>query len=266
MIHAWLNDRLIAAGSACIKSTDRGFLLGDGVFETMRLQRGKIIRLEAHLARLADGAALLQIPQPSDESLSTSLEMLIEANNQNSGSLRLTLSRGAGPRGLLPPAAPSPTLLITQSAPVPPPGPCRLHVSRYRRDGASPLSHIKHLNYLPQILSRIEAHKAGYDDSLLLSAHGDYIAEASASSLIMLSKGQLLTPPLEDGALAGTARAALIKAGLCREAHLSLAALCRADAAWLINSLSMREVHAVEEISLPRHDIWSRDLDHALFE
>lgn len=77
MIHAWLNDRLIAAGSACIKSTDRGFLLGDGVFETMRLQRGKIIRLEAHLARLADGAALLQIPQPSDESLVRRLKCLL---------------------------------------------------------------------------------------------------------------------------------------------------------------------------------------------
>ncbi|WP_051535836.1 aminotransferase class IV [Asaia platycodi] len=206
MKHIWLNDRLTTAEAAAIDCSDRGFLLGDGVFETMRLHDGTITRLDAHLGRLTEGAKLLQIPFLGEDRLRMALSNLVEANGLASGSLRLTLSRGTGPRGLLPPPSPRPTLLITQALPSPPLGPCRLHVSRYRRDGASPLSRIKHLNYLPQILSRLEADQAGYDDALLLSVDGVHVAEASAST----DRAERRKTPhtcLQDGALAGMARA-----------------------------------------------------------
>lgn len=265
MKYVWLNDRLAPSENAPLDCADRGFLLGDGVFETMRLHDGVPVRLDAHLRRLAEGAALLQIPLPEGDRLHHALESLIKANGHVSGSLRLTLTRGVGPRGLLPPPSPHPTLLITQALPMAAPGPCRLQVSRYRRDGASPLSRIKHLNYLPQILSRLEADQAGYDDALLLSADGVHVAEASASTLIVLSGGNLQTPRLEDGALAGTARATLVSAGLCSEARLNLDTLLQADAAWLINSLSLREISAVGSTQLRQEARWTARLSDALF-
>ncbi|WP_336946776.1 aminotransferase class IV [Asaia sp. HN010] len=266
MNHIWLNDRLTTPEAAAIDCSDRGFLLGDGVFETMRLHDGAITRLDAHLGRLAEGAKLLQIPLPGEDRLRVALSILVEANRIASGSLRLTLSRGAGPRGLLPPSSPRTTLLITQALPSPPLGPCRLHVSRYRRDGASPLSRIKHLNYLPQILSRLEADQAGYDDALLLSVDGVHVAEASASTLIVLSDGKLVTPSLQDGALAGTARATLIEAGLCNETRLTLDALRHADTAWLVNSLSVREVSALELDQYQIQTSWTERLIDCIFK
>lgn len=266
MKHVWLNDRLTTSEAAPIDCSDRGFLLGDGVFETMRLHDGTITRLDVHLGRLTEGAKLLQIPFPGEDRLRMALSNLVEANGIASGSLRLTLSRGPGPRGLLPPPSPHPTLLITQALPSPPLGPCRLHVSRYRRDGASPLSRIKHLNYLPQILSRLEADQAGYDDALLLSVDGVHVAEASASTLIMLSDGKLHTPALQDGALAGTARATLIETGLCSEARLTLDALRHAGAAWLVNSLSVREVSALELDPYQIQTSWTERLIDCIFK
>lgn len=266
MKHIWLNDRLTTAEAAAIDCSDRGFLLGDGVFETMRLHDGTITRLDAHLGRLTEGAKLLQIPFLGEDRLRMALSNLVEANGLASGSLRLTLSRGTGPRGLLPPPSPRPTLLITQALPSPPLGPCRLHVSRYRRDGASPLSRIKHLNYLPQILSRLEADQAGYDDALLLSVDGVHVAEASASTLIVLSDGKLHTPALQDGALAGMARATLIETGLCSEARLTLDALRHAGAAWLVNSLSVREVSALELDPYQIQTSWTERLIDCIFK
>ncbi|GAB6855142.1 aminotransferase class IV [Asaia astilbis] len=266
MTYASLNGDLITTDQLAIDPSDRGFLLGDGVFETMRLSRGRIRRLEAHLARLAEGATLLQIPLPPVDRLRASLEALIEANGLQSGSLRLTLTRGPGPRGLLPAAKTSPTLLITQASPAPPSGPCHLHLSRYRRDGSSPLSRIKHLNYLPQILSRLEADQAGYDDALLLAADGVRIAEASAASLVVLSQGRLVTPPLHDGALAGTARAELLRLGLCKERSLTLDDLKAAEAAWLVNSLSLREITGILDDAIAQDAALTKHLHDCLFE
>lgn len=251
--------------SVHIDPSDRGFLLGDGVFETMRLHEGRVLRLDRHLARLARGAALLHIPLPEISLLHHALDAVIAANSVPDAALRLTLSRGAGPRGLLPPPSPNPTFLITQSALAPPLGPCRLHVSRYRRDGASPLSQIKHLNYLPQILARIDAEQAGCDDALLMAADGHHIAEASAATLIVFCGGERLhTPPVDDGALAGTAREALIESGLCIEQRLTLEDLYTAQGAWLVNSLSVREIHGVGTIVTGRAPDWTSRLAHRL--
>ena len=110
----YLNGDLMAASDARIDPADRGLTLGDGLFETIAVRGGKPARLEAHLARLRDGARVIGLDVPvSDQALADALSEVAEANDIAEGSLRLTLTRGPGPRGISPPDPARPTLLIT---------------------------------------------------------------------------------------------------------------------------------------------------------
>lgn len=247
----WLDGALAPSGEDRVSCADRGFLLGDGLFETMRLMDGHLPHLERHLTRLEEGCAVLMLPPPERATVRRAVEDLVAANGTTDGSVRLTLTRGAGPRGLLPPARPSPTLLLTCAAAARQAAPAvRLGLSRYIRDGASPLSRVKTLNYLPMVMARMEAVAAGYDDALLPGQGGETVAEASASNIVMLLDGELVTPPLSDGALPGTSRARLLEAGICRERTVPLRRLGDIAAAWLISSLSVQAVASIGDRSL----------------
>ena len=243
----WLNGALVEEEQARIAPTDRGLLLGDGLFETMRVEDGTPLRLDRHLARLRAGAAVLDLPVPLDDTaLAAAITDLLAARGLDRASLRLTLTRGTGPRGLLPPAEPSPTLLITV-APLPPPlPPARVVVARTtRRNEHSPLSRVKSLSYLDGVLARQEAARRGADDALLLNTAGR-LAEASAANLFLVLDGALVTPPLAEGALPGVMRAAVIEALPVTERPVTLADLARAEELFLTSSLGVRPVLAVD--------------------
>ena len=249
----WLNGALIAAAQARIDPADRGFLLGDGLFETMAAQDGGVPELARHFARLCSGAALLRLPVPvTCAELDAVTRTLLAANGLQVAALRLTLTRGVAPRGLVPPAQPDPTVLIT-AAPLPAPGgPLRLITASTRRDAASPLSAIKSLNYLPGILARIEAAERGADDALLLNQQGR-VAETSAANVFVLVDGIWLTPAVTEGALPGIRRAKLLEAGRVREAALTPEHLRQASAVFAGNALSLRPVveidgHAIAQV------------------
>ncbi|MBV1836835.1 aminotransferase class IV [Acetobacter estunensis] len=246
----WLNGHLFPAGQARIDPTDRGFLLGDGLFETMRLVGGEVPQLERHLARLESGCGVLQLPPPSRETIRQAIHALQAVCHITAGSMRLTVTRGCGPRGLLPPNPPAPTVLLTcapHSGDVT--APLRLGISRFTRDGSAPLSSVKSLDYLPAVLARMEAVAAGFDDALLPGI-GDVIAEASAATIVLLLDGELVTPLVEDGALPGISRARLLEAGLCGERTIPLARLDEVEAAWLTTALSVQAVAAIGEHEL----------------
>lgn len=259
----WLNGALLPAQEARIDPADRGFLLGDGIFETMRVRNGDIRFLSRHLERLSQGTALLRLPTPDHSAISDALHAVLQANQIESGSLRLTLTRGTGPRGILPPENSTPTLLIAAFPASAPPTPARLCLSTQIRDGRSPLCRIKHLNYLPNILARLEARDAEADDALLCAPDG-HLAEATSANLLILRNGRLLTPPLQDGALPGIARGLLIESGLCHEASLTPHDLHRAEASWLVNSLSLRPVRSFEGTSFVIHEEWTAKLQNIL--
>ncbi|ATU74028.1 Putative branched-chain-amino-acid aminotransferase [Gluconacetobacter sp. SXCC-1] len=247
----WLDGRVLAASQARIDPADRGFLLGDGVFETMRVAGGRVCHFARHMDRLARGAAVLHMPPPDMAVLSAGVDALLGACALVSGSLRLTLTRGTGPRGLLPPAPVVPTCLITATAGMPPSTPVRLVTSTHRRDAAGVLSRIKSLNYLPSILARMEAAAQGADDALLLN-HAGHVAETSASTLVACMGGQLVTPPVSDGALPGTVRGVLVDAGMVRVGRIEAAGLHEAQALFVLNSLGVREVVALDGHALGR--------------
>ena len=240
----WLGDRLTAEEAARISPLDRGFTLGDGLFETLRLSGGAVLRLEAHLARLAAGARVLGLPMPSLD-LGAALAATAQANGLLDGVLRLTLTRGTGPRGVLPPAAPSPTLVITAAPAGPTLPPARLVIAETtRRNELSPLAQVKSLNYLDGILARQEAARRGADDALLLNTKAR-VAETTIANLFALIDGALVTPPLADGVLPGVMRAAVMAEG-AEERPLGAFDLERAGEIFLTSALGIRNVSAIE--------------------
>ncbi|MEI8394107.1 MAG: aminotransferase class IV [Rhodospirillaceae bacterium] len=243
MTMIWFGDRLVPAPEALISPADRGFTLGDGVFETLCCRDGRVLQLEAHLERLNTGAKLLEIPLPLDfDRLKRACEATLAGNGLTDGSLRLTLTRGPGARGLPPPVKPSPTLVITAAPMAPPPAPARLIIAEStRRNEHSPLSRIKSLNALDNILARQEAIRAGADDAILLNTAGR-VAETSIANLFAMIDGVTVTPPVEDGALPGIARRLILERLEAEERPLLPADLARAAALFLSNSLGLRPV------------------------
>ncbi|OYX11171.1 MAG: 2-keto-4-methylthiobutyrate aminotransferase [Rhizobiales bacterium 32-66-8] len=237
----WLNGKLVPAEAAVLSPTDRGFTLGDGLFETLRVVDGAVLRVEAHLARLAAGAQVLALPL-AGLNLAAALTAVVAANHVETGVVRLTVSRGSGPRGVLPPVEPHPTVLIGATALVAPASaPVRLMTCTVtRRNEMSPLSRIKSLNYLDNILARQEAAARGLDDALLLNTRGQ-VAEASYANLFAVREGTLVTPPVADGALPGIMRAEILRLG-AREETLTPRDLAGAEEVFLSTSLGLRPV------------------------
>jgi branched-chain amino acid aminotransferase len=252
----WLNGALVAAEAARIDPADRGLLLGDGLFETLRVAEGRPRHTARHLARIQAGARLLRLDLPEEDELHQALAALIAAQGLTQGVLRLTVTRGPGPRGLLPPQPQRPTVLVT-AAPLPPPAsPVDVIIARsMTRDAHSPLSRVKSLNYLPSILARLEAEERGAADALLLNQAG-LLAESSAATIFLHRNGAWLTPRLEDGALPGIRRAVLLEAGLVREAELPVAWLRETEALCLGNALSLRPVRSVDGHNIGGEEIF----------
>lgn len=255
----WLNGVLLPAEKATLSISDRGLLLGDGLYETMRVAKGHAVRLERHLARLHQGAKVIDLPV-SDSSLSNpsvpvfSLEdaiaETIAANALDHGSLRLTITRGSGPRGIPPPEQPTPTILITAFAAGPVLSPARVITARRtRRNEWSPLAAVKSINCLDDIVARLEAREAGCDDALLLNTAG-VVAEATAANIFARFGDQLLTPPLIDGCLPGITRAAILET-TAREVSFTPDDLRRADEIFLTSSLGIRAVAELDGRTLP---------------
>lgn len=244
---AWLNGALCPLDRTGINPADRGFTLGDGVFETIRAAEGTPRHLHLHLARLRAGAAELGLGVPlGDAQFHAAISALLAANALAHATLRITLTRGAGPRGLLPPAHCTPTLLIT-CAPfiAAAPDVCAIICQSTRRNEFSPLTRIKSLNYLDNIIARQEAQARGAEDAIMLNTRGDAVA-ASAANLFVLQNGSWATPPVRDGALAGTLRARLLARGLAHEAPLTPRQLFSAACVCLGNALSVRMLTTLE--------------------
>jgi branched-chain amino acid aminotransferase len=206
----WLEER-----DAAIPIDDRGFLLADGVFETARLVNGKYFRLQQHLDRLTESARHLRIQLP-DIDFHSLAAAVAERNRLTNGSLRITITRGRGGRGLDTRGAGPPTTLVT-IAPTPDDWRARAdrgwNVITARTRRPSPLSvpsQLKALGRVYSILAHLEAEAAGADDSLLLTADGD-VAEGPTWNFFW-RKGQVLrTAALEGGVLEGVTRSIVLE-------------------------------------------------------
>jgi branched-chain amino acid aminotransferase len=242
----WLNGRLVAREQAHIDIADRGLLLGDGLFETLRVYRGHVFKLEDHLGRLARGAAELGIPLPLDvPDIASAVHETLEAHHLDAASaaLRITLTRGPGQRGLLPPEEPNPNLIISVSAyhPSALEGFTVATSKRARRNEGSLTARLKTLQYLDNVVAQAEAAAEGAEEALLLNNKNN-IACGARSNLFAVIKGTLLTPAIEEGALPGITRGMILHLAKelsvqVSETRLAIADLAKAEEAFLTNSL-----------------------------
>ena len=241
----WLNGELMDERAARIDPRDRGFLLGDALFETLLARNGNIAFLEEHLVRLAAGANILGIPLPiSTGHLAIACEMVLEANgliDAPRAALRVTLTRGPGPRGLVPPENPAPTLLVSAAESASPPASQSAIIATPRRNALSPTSRLKAAPYLDNLLAREEARARGADEALMLDTSG-YLACASVANVFLWEDERLVTPAEECGILPGITRAAVLelagRLGIdAAEEMIMPQRLPRADGVFLTNSL-----------------------------
>jgi branched-chain amino acid aminotransferase len=241
--YIWLNGALEAVGSARIDPTDRGLTLGDGLFETLCAQGGVPRRAGLHLARLRKGAGVLGIDVPLDDArIMAAFEAVLAANGLADAVLRLTLTRGVGPRGIAPSPAARPTLLITASAVAAMAETINVVICQStRRNEFSPLSGVKSLNYLDNIIARREAIARAANDAILLNTQG-FVAEACVANVFVFKNGKWLTPFVGDGALPGIFRGRLLARGVVVEGRITVEDLSSADCVCLGNTLSLGAV------------------------
>jgi len=235
-----------------IDPTDRGFTLGDGLFETVLWADGRLHDLDAHLARMDAGCAVLGLPAPDRVAVAARLGAAVaDAGLAHArAAARLTLTAGSGGRGLDRPEPLAPALVAT-AAPAPKPsGPMRVIVSRVRRNEGSPAAGLKTLSYLDNVLARREARAADADEALMLNTRGE-LACAAAANLFWIAGGRLFTPALGCGVLPGVVRARVMAAAEVTEVAAGPEILAEAEGIFLTNSLiGLRSVSAVGEKSV----------------
>jgi branched-chain amino acid aminotransferase len=256
----WINDELLPLSQARVSVEDRGFLYGDGFFETLKAEDGRVLFLNEHIKRLRASAEAFRIDFPGQVSWKDRLTRLLEANglSQGTAAVKILLTRGEA-TGLGLPDAPSPTLVIW-ARPYQPPGPKEYEagwpVVVFPERRTTFIGGHKSLNYLFYLAARQYALDQGAKEALILEADG-LISEGAATSLIVALNDRFLTPAAPS-ALPGVTAAVLARA-LGRQgknlerARLQLSHVQEADGLWLANSLKgVMPVSSLAGKSLPR--------------
>ena len=211
----FLNGKFVPEAEAVVPLNDRGFLLGDGLFETVRVANGKTFRFAQHLERLARGAEFLKIQLPfTPRELQKFADQLIAQNELSEAVLRVTLTRGAGARGYSPKNSGVPTLALTLH-PLPPqsadePAQWSLVTSSFRIPAGDALAAFKTTSKILNVLARAEAEEKGADEALLLNTNGE-VAETAGGNLFWIYQDHVCTVPTGRGVLPGITRAVVLE-------------------------------------------------------
>src|SRR5437867_8113960 len=213
----YIDGKFYSEANAKVSVFDHGLLYGDGIFEGIRFYNGRVFRLEEHLERLWDSARsiCLEIPMTRQEMTEALLET-IRQNHLRDGYIRLLVTRGVGNLGLNPEQCKNPSVIIIAAT-------IALYQEDFYRKGlniitvatrrSNPASlnpAVKSLNYLNNVMARIEANLAGADEALMLNDAGN-IAECTADNIFIVKRGQIVTPPVTAGALRGITRSVVFE-------------------------------------------------------
>jgi len=209
----FLNGQFLPEAQAVVPVNDRGFLLGDGLFETMRVVNGKPFRFAQHLERMMRGADFLKIkPSFAPKDLEKFAAQLIEQNKMPDAILRVTLTRGPGERGYKFNGDSQPTIVMTLHA-----APAQensiewnLVTSSYRIPAADPISSFKTTSKILHIMARAEAAEKGADEALLVNTNGE-VAETASGNLFWIYQDKICTVPTGRGVLPGITRAIVLE-------------------------------------------------------
>lgn len=265
----FLNDRIVPEPQAMISVFDHGFLYGDGIYETMRAYDGAVFMLQRHIERLNRSASLIQLSIPSPDVIRDAVHETIRANALKSAYVRVTISRGKGPIGLDPALCPKPTFVVIAqefreypemyySEGVP------FVIARTRRNLIEALNpKIKSLNFLNNILAKIEAKERGAYEALMLNADG-FISEGTICNIFFVRDNILCTPSVDTGVLDGITRELVMdiakEAGLqVREGRYRPEDLFSASEVFFTNTTSeVMPVSRVEDVTYAVGDVAKR--------
>lgn len=213
----WLDGELLDEAAAKISVFDHGLLYGDGVFEGIRFYNGRIFRLEDHVRRLFESArAIMLNPRWTQEEVCRFTCETVAANGLSDGYIRLVITRGIGELGLNPFLCPKPSMFIIAST-------IKLYPEEFYTNGlavitcttrrptpGSLMPQVKSLNYLNNVMAKVEAIQANSLEAVMLNEQG-YVAECTGDNLFIIKDGSLHTPLISDGALNGITRATIIE-------------------------------------------------------
>jgi branched-chain amino acid aminotransferase len=213
----YIDGKIYSESDAKISVFDHGLLYGDGIFEGIRFYNGRIFRLQEHLARLWDSAhsICLEVPMSIPE-MTGALVETIRANELRDGYIRLIVTRGVGNLGLNPTQCKRPSVIIIVAT-------ITLYPAEFYANGLTVVTcatrrtnpgalnpAVKSLNYLNNVMARIEANLAGADEALMLNDQGN-VAECTADNVFVVKHGQIVTPPISAGALRGITRSVVFE-------------------------------------------------------
>jgi branched-chain amino acid aminotransferase len=236
----YLDGKLVDQADAKISVFDHGLLYGDGIFEGIRIYQGNIFRLDQHLERLeySAKALLLKMPWSRQEIADATIETC-RANNLQDGYIRLVVTRGVGDLGLSPWLCPKPSIVIIADKIALYPaehytkGLEIVTVATRRTSPAALPPAVKSLNYLNNILAKIEARQAGALEAIMLNDQG-YVAECTGDNIFVVHKGEIITPAASQGALKGITRDTIFD--IAKEIGVS-----------------------IREADMTRYDVWNAD-------
>ncbi|TWU14462.1 Branched-chain-amino-acid aminotransferase [Symmachiella macrocystis] len=239
-LKVYIAGELVDKADAKVSVFDHGFLYGDGVFEGIRVYNGRVFLMDEHIERLYESALAIRLEIPlSPAEMAEAVNKTVAANGITEGYVRLVISRGAGTLGLDIRRTSDPqVIIIADTISLYPPEMYRdglkvITASTIRNHAGALSPRIKSLNYLNNILAKIEATDTGCIEALMLNAQGE-VAECTGDNIFIVKDGILKTPPPEAGILEGITRGAVM--GLARQAGLT-----------------------VREVAMVRHDIYIAD-------
>ena len=256
--YCYLNESFLPLDEAKLAITDRGLLLADGFFTTLLSHHNHLIFFEDHWQRLLKSSKLLNIPLPfTQQQLKTICHQLNDYNHfgKTTASFRITITRGVGPRGVLPPANLQPSCFILAFPLSSFPNSITLIPNTDFRVCANPLSSIKTLNYSEKIYAKQQGAALGFDDILFLNFQNE-ICNTSCANIFMVFSQKLYTPPISSGIIEGILRKNILKIatklGIAFvESPIQLNQVTEADEIFVTNSLvGIQGVSKIESISL----------------
>jgi branched-chain amino acid aminotransferase len=234
-----MNGKLVDKSEAKVSVYDHGLLYGDGVFEGIRVYHGKVFRLKEHIDRLYDSARAIWLEIPmTREDMTRAVEETVKANEKKDGYIRLVVTRGPGTLGLDPRKCEPQVFIIVDDISLYPRelyenGLEIITAATIRNHPAALNPRIKSLNYLNNILAKIEAIRGGCLEALMLNPEGK-VAECTGDNVFVVKHGTIRTPPLDAGILEGVTRNAVIE-------------------------LARKAGYTVREEALTRHDVFTAD-------
>lgn len=246
---AWVNGALTPIEQGTVRILDHGFTVGDGVFETLKITGGVPYALTRHLRRLVRSAAGLDLPVPDEALVRSAVAQVCAQRPYDLGVLRITYTSGPGPLGSQR-GDQGCTLAVVSMPGKPWPPSTKVHRSQWPRNERSPLAGLKTTSYAENAVALAAAKRVGASEAVMGNLAGE-LCEGTGSNVFVVVDGQVFTPPLSSGCLAGVTRSLVLDWFDVTQADLPLGVLDSADEVFLTScTRDIHPVHAVDDRAL----------------